>query len=211
MSRLLRNTDPQAIRLITIRTAGMKFWLRPDQLLNEVLGGIIARYQEKYEIDIFAYCVLRNHYHLVVRAPKQNLWCFEQEISREIAKRVNQLRKREGSLWARRYDDQIAVEAADALEAVLYVVCNPVSHGLVRHSRSWPGLNSLKQFLGGSDHGYYFTDFSAFHKAQAVDPTVTILDFEKKYQLQVSRLPRFLKGLMRKNLPPTCIVSSRCA
>ena len=65
---------------------------------------------------------------------------FAENINREIAKRVNNLVGRAGSLWHRRFDDQVTVELGkDELEALLYILTNPVKHGLVTHAKHWPG------------------------------------------------------------------------
>ncbi len=49
-----RNTDPSKIRLVTIRTLSAELLLRPDKELNEIVGGVIAKYQEEFDIKIFA-------------------------------------------------------------------------------------------------------------------------------------------------------------
>jgi len=113
-----------------------------------------------YGIEIFAYTFLSNHYHLLVRAPRGNLWLFAQAINREIARRINFYRKREGTVWARRYDVQIVIEEPDQLEALLYIVCNAVGHGLVRHPKHWPGLSSYHQLRTGKARRFRFKKYS---------------------------------------------------
>jgi REP element-mobilizing transposase RayT len=78
--RPIRNSDPYIYRLITIRTDEARLWMVPSNSVRELIGGIIARYQEIFKVEIFAYCVLSNHYHLLVRALKGNIDEFESEL-----------------------------------------------------------------------------------------------------------------------------------
>ncbi len=72
MTTPLRDSDPKIYRLITIRTEEARLWMVPSRNLEKVLGGIVARYQEICGVEIYAYTFLSNHYHLIVRAPKEN-------------------------------------------------------------------------------------------------------------------------------------------
>jgi putative transposase len=190
-----RNTDPRYIRHISIRTEGAMLLLLPEALVNEIVGGVLARYQEAFSVLIYAYSVLGNHIHMLARAPHGNLWAFEQAVNREAAKRINRLRNIRGHFWERRYDEQIAPEDSDALEAFLYVTCNAVSHGLVQHPMLWPGLCSYTQTLDGRPRTYRFVDYTAYGKAcrraKGKGKRVNIKDFETEHTLTLTPLPQF--------------------
>ncbi len=195
MSRPLRNTDPEKINLVTIRTENAQLLLRPDEEVNSVLGGIVAKYQEAYGIILYAYIFLGNHYHLLVKAPQGNLWRFAQALNREIAKRVNWLRKRRGHFWQRRYDAQIVLEKEDALEALLYVLSNPTHHGLVDHPKLWPGVHSYWHIIDGEDREYLFTNYTEYRKAKVsarlTGKQLSLEDFQTKHSLALTPLPQF--------------------
>ena len=202
MGRPRRNLDPKYLRLVTIRTEGAKLYMSPGRELNDTIGGIIARYQVQFGIEIFAYCVLSNHYHLLVRAPKSNLWHFQQSINREIAKRVNRIRDREGHFWSRRYSEEIVIGNPATLTALKYIVCNPVRHRLVKDPSKWPGISCLFQLLDEKDRTYYFTDYTAYRKAKATaaltGETVYLADFRIPVTLRITPLP-MLSSLTKKN------------
>ena len=195
MGRPIRNTDPKLIRLVTIRTSEARLFLTPDEELNQIVGGVLAKYREKFEIELFAYVVLGNHIHLLLRAPKGNAWLFGQNVFREVAKRVNWKLGRSGFFWGRRYDEQITVEDSDALAALLYVATNPVKHGLVQDSRDWPGLCCHQHLLDEKPRVYKFTDYTAYKKAKklakATGKKVRIADFQTPYKLLLTPLPQF--------------------
>jgi len=163
--------------------------------VNQVVGGVLAKYQECFEIVIFAYTFLSNHVHILAQAPESNLWEFEQAVNREIAKRVNRLRNTRGHFWERRYDEQIAVEEADVLEGFLYVTCNAVSHGLVEHPLLWPGLNSYEQCLDGKDRVCLFTDYTSYGKAcrrrKNKGKPIRLRDYQSEHVLHLTPLPQY--------------------
>ncbi|MBN8549505.1 MAG: hypothetical protein J0M12_09340 [Deltaproteobacteria bacterium] len=183
MTRRLRNTDPSLTHLITMRTNEAALWMVPSQSVNEIIGGILARYQELLGIIIYCYSFQSNHYHLMARAPFGNLDEFEENINREISKRMNRLRGRRGKFWAGRYHDQIVLNDSDQLSAYLYVTANPVKHGLVEHPNEWPGLSSYRQMLSGVSQTYSFTHYSK--RDSNGTPTKSF------HKLTLSPLPQF--------------------
>ena len=187
MPRPLRDKDPSRFRLITIRTQEARIWMVPTRKLEKLVGGIVARYQELLSIEIFALNFLGNHYHLLIRAPLSNTDEFEENINREIARRINWKYQREGNFWHRRYDDQKVLCEEDLREAFLYVLTNPVHHGLVKHPQEWPGLSSYRQSFSESDRTFSFHHYSAGEG----EPRVT------RHRLRISTLPE-LQGLTKR-------------
>ena len=58
------STNPEYIRLVIIRTENAKLFMVPGKKLNQIVGGVLAKYQQKYGITLYAYIFLSNHYHL---------------------------------------------------------------------------------------------------------------------------------------------------
>ncbi|MBX7144620.1 MAG: transposase [Oligoflexia bacterium] len=160
MGNPIRNTDPSLIHLITLRTEGACLWLVPSTELNQMILGVLARYQEMFGVVIHAYTFLSNHPHLLLRAPRGNLDEFMENVAREIARRANYHSGRKGKFWSRRYSDQIVLSEEGALEAFLYVTTNSTRHGLVKHCKDWPGVCSYNQCLDGQDRECVFIHYS---------------------------------------------------
>ena len=171
MARPLRDRDPENYHLVTVRTEEARIWMVPSQKVNEVIGGVLARYQELLRITIYAFCILGNHLHLLVHACDRNLDQYMENVLREIARRVNRLNDRRGHLWSRRYDDQVIMRQEDLLEAFLYVSTNAVKHGLVKDMRSWPGLSSY-QLMDDNPRQYPFVHYS--RRADSGKPAVSL-------------------------------------
>lgn len=158
--RPLRNRDPSLNRLITIRTVESRLWIPANGRTRRIIGGIIARYQEAFDIIIYAYAILGNHYHMLIQAPKQNTDEFCENVNREIARRINWIHGRKGPLWSRRYTDQAVASDDDLLEAFLYVVTNSSHHGLIKNPKDWPGLNCYQHVIDQKDREFFFTHYS---------------------------------------------------
>ena len=77
------------------------------------------------------FCVMTNHYHLVVRTPQGNLVYGMQWLQSTFANRYHKFRKVHGKLFQGRYKSLI-VEETDYLGSLLhYVHLNPVRAGMV--------------------------------------------------------------------------------
>ncbi len=195
MSRPLRDTDPSKIHLITCRVARAELLLIPVPEMNALLGGVLARYTNVHNIDLYCHNFLSNHYHLLLQGSEGAIPAFAADINREITRRVNRILGREGVLWGRRYDDQVTIEVMDTVEALIYITTNAVKHGLVSHPRLWPGVNSYRQLLGSKPKKYVFMEYSKFQAAKKAaagkGEVVHRRDFEKVYTLELKPLPIF--------------------
>ena len=175
-----RDKNPEAFRLITNRTCEGRLWISPTSNVKKTIGGIISRYQEIFDIELFAYSILGNHLHLIARAPQSNIDEFCENVNREIAKRMNWRNKREGKFWQKRYSDLPILSEDDLLEAFLYVTTNPTKHGLVANSQDWPGLISYDHCLTEKDRRFSFNHYSGERRVT-------------KHALKLSVLPAFKK------------------
>jgi len=102
-------------------------------------------------VKVHAYCVLSNHFHLVVTDVDARLPAFEQYVNSLVARAVNSSLGRWENFWAPSTYSAVALaSAADIVEKAAYVLANPVAAGLVRHGREWPGLRSEPGFVGGA-------------------------------------------------------------
>lgn len=195
MSRPLRDTDPSKIHIITCRTMCAELLLVPSSRMNQIVGGVLAKYSSVHKVNLYAAIALSNHYHFLIQGAEGVIPRFAADVNREIAHRVNRMLGRHGPIWGRRYDDQVTVEVMDSLEALLYVSTNAVRHGLVSHPRHWPGVNCYRQILGEKPQKYLFFEYSKYHSAKLAaerrGDVVHRKDFEKEYLLEFKPLPVF--------------------
>lgn len=142
--RPLRHYLPDRTYLITARCFDERFVLAPDtEEVALIVASTLALAVEKYELELFAYMVMSNHLHLVVRAPRGGLPEAMQLVLSQVARRINVLRNRRGPVFSDRYHHQTICDEEALHTAIRYVVCNPRSAGLSKSLGSWAGLSSF--------------------------------------------------------------------
>ncbi|RPH67105.1 MAG: hypothetical protein EHM78_22240 [Myxococcaceae bacterium] len=149
MPRPIRMLNAVEIFFVTVRCFQRRFLLRPSEETNEVLGGVLSRAVRLHGVELFAFSVMSNHMHLVIRAPRGNLPRFMQYLLTNISKKIGKLVGWRGSFWQRRYSAEPVLDEAALLGRVRYVLAHGVKEGLVRRCRDWPGLSCLSLMLDG--------------------------------------------------------------
>ena len=102
-----------------------------------------------------AYCLMGNHFHLVLDTPERESLRRDEVPEGQYAQWFNAVCGREGALFERRFWSRIALSEAYVLELSRYIVLNPVRAGLTRSPDEWPwssyqatvGLDGVPEFL----------------------------------------------------------------
>jgi len=143
--QILRGTT----HLVTRRTLRRKFLLRPGKVTNHVFAYLLAVAARRTGVKLHAYCVMSNHYHLVVTDPGANLPLFVQYLDSQVGRAINALFGLKQYFWdPNSYGSQPLESCQDIVDKASYVLANPVTAGLVRHARKWPGLWSSPDRIG---------------------------------------------------------------
>jgi REP element-mobilizing transposase RayT len=144
-----RQVLPGTTYLVSNRCSERRFFLRPSKLCTDVFRFVLAVAAQRYGIQLHAYCVMSNHYHLVLTDPHARLPAFQQFLDGLVGRAINALLGRRESLWGP--DSYSAVALADPdtiLDKTTYTLANPVAAGLVKRGRRWPGLWSSPDSIG---------------------------------------------------------------
>lgn len=87
---------------------------------------------------VLAYCLMGNHFHLLVRTPDANLAEGMRDLKSQYARSFNRRRGIDGSVFKARFWRQLVQEDDYLLAASVYIVQNPVRTGKVTHPGEWP-------------------------------------------------------------------------
>ena len=112
----------------------------------------LAEEAEKAGIEIWAWCLMPNHTHMVlVPSDEKGLARAMGRLHWRYAKFVNARAKRTGHLFQERFGS-VVLDGAHLIAALAYVDTNPVRARLVRRAEDWP-WSSARTHLGRGDDG----------------------------------------------------------
>lgn len=99
-----------------------------------VLGEVCKR----YNWIIHAYCLMLNHYHLLIETPDANLSKGMRQLNGVYTQKFNRTHARVGHVFQGRYKAILVEKESHLLELSRYIVLNPVRARLVRSVAGWP-------------------------------------------------------------------------
>jgi REP element-mobilizing transposase RayT len=140
------------IHFITNRCEEGRYFLLPTEIINALVLYWLARALQKFGqgIEIYAFCFLSNHFHLLCRDTEGTLAAFMGYFEGNLAKAINvELGRGPAHFWQGHYDDQIVVGEKSFWNKYVYTVTNAVKSGLVRRVEEWAGCNSFKAAVRG--------------------------------------------------------------
>jgi REP-associated tyrosine transposase len=98
---------------------------------------LLAKVVIRHDWRGWAYCLMGNHFHLVLQIPQSGLSSGMQELNTGYAIRTNKRYRRTGHLVRNRFYSKLVKEDAHLLELCRYVVLNPVRAGLCGSPAEW--------------------------------------------------------------------------
>ena len=146
MSRPLRLEYPGAVYHLTSRgNARQEIFLDDTdrQLFLSTLSHVISRYGWLCH----AYCLMDNHYHLLIETPKPNLSSGMRQLNGVYTQTFNRSHRRVGHIFQGRYKAILVEKEAHLLELCRYVVLNPLRVKSKRKVADW-GWSSYRSTAG---------------------------------------------------------------
>jgi REP element-mobilizing transposase RayT len=144
-----RQVLPGTTYLVTRRCLRRACYLRPDAITNAIIRYLLAVGARRHHIQLHAFTVMSNHYHLVLTDPEARLPAFMRFLDSLIARAVNATHGHWETIWSSEQFNAVALQGPDdVVDRIAYTLANPVEAGLVRHGRLWPGLWSAPERMG---------------------------------------------------------------
>lgn len=140
MSRPLRLEFEGAVYHVTSRGNERSAIFRDDRDRDRFLS-ILGRVVGDQFWRLHAYCVMGNHYHLLLETPRGNLSSGMQRLNGRYTQWFNFRHRRSGHLFQGRYKAILVERDPHLLELCRYVVLNPVRAGIVESAGGWPWSN----------------------------------------------------------------------
>jgi REP element-mobilizing transposase RayT len=137
MGRPLRIEYPGAVYHVTSRGDRQEPIFRgadDRQLLLHIVDHAMGR----LDAEMFAFCLMGNHYHFVLRTRQANLSRLMRHINGEYTRAFNRRHDLVGHVFQGRFHAVIVDSDAYLLAACRYVELNPLRAGLVASVEKWP-------------------------------------------------------------------------
>lgn len=137
MARPLRIEYPGAFYHVTSR-GNHRQDIFVDGEDRERFLGILAHTARRYNWLCHAYCLMDNHYHLVIETPEGNLARGMRQVGAVYTQAYNRRHNKSGHLFQGRYKAILVEQESHLLEVVRYVVLNPVRASAAPLPEEWP-------------------------------------------------------------------------
>ena len=136
MARSLRIEYENALYHVTAHSIDESVLFR-DAADRVAFLNLLARVCDHYGVSCLAWCLMTNHYHLVLQTENPNLGRAMQYLNSHFAQASNRRHARRGPVFLRRYHPSIIESESYLLQAIRYVLLNPVKAGIVRSPGEW--------------------------------------------------------------------------
>ncbi|MFH1150315.1 MAG: transposase [Actinomycetota bacterium] len=98
---------------------------------------ILCQVTAEYRWLVLAYCLMGNHYHMLLETPEPNLADGMLKLNGAYGKWFNYVHERVGHVMQGRYRSRLVVEEGHFIWLTRYIVLNPVRSGFVDRPEQW--------------------------------------------------------------------------
>jgi putative transposase len=171
---------------------------------------------EKYHIQIHAYCLMSNHYHLMVHTPLPNLQRAMRHLGSVYTQRFNRVHTRDGPLFRGRYKSKLVESETYLTRLSRYIHLNPVvakmallpeeyewsSYGAymkLSKKPKWLYCDEILLYFGSKIKEQRMTNYHAFTK-EGVDDDLLEKISSKKTQFILGS-DKFIKSIAKRITP----------
>jgi REP element-mobilizing transposase RayT len=137
MARQWRIEYPDALYHVLSRGNGRQDIFLSDQDRHTFVE-LLQEVYERYSVDICAYVLMRNHYHLLLRTPEANLSRAMQWFGTTFTRRFHMHNRTSGHLFQGRFKCILVENDAYLLQLSCYIHRNPLRAGIIDRLADYP-------------------------------------------------------------------------
>lgn len=112
----------------------------------EYFEELMCFYAKSYGITLHNYCLMSNHYHLLIEIEQENLSKFMRQLNMNYAIYFNKKNKRVGHLWQGRFKSWYVTDEGYLYTLMYYIEQNPLKANMVKSLEAYP-YSSYHYFL----------------------------------------------------------------
>jgi len=120
---------------------------------------LLRESSELWRVHVAAYCLMANHYHLLVQTPEGNLSRFMRHVNGLYTQRYNRKHRCDGPLFRGRYQAILVEGDRYLLGLVRYIHRNPIQAGLVKTLSDYAWSSHPGYISGARKWNWLYKDF----------------------------------------------------
>ena len=230
MSRPLRIEYEGAWYHVMNRGAGRRAIFRTDSH-RQIFLDLLADLSDRFNIETHAYCLMGNHYHLLLHTPLGNLSRGMRHLDGVYTQRLNRLTKSDGSLFRGRYKSIVVDADAYLLQLSRYIHRNPQEARMVGQLGDyqwssyrayvgkckppvWLQQDATFSTLGGKhkryrrfvEEGDADTELKDFYTGKSTSPILGDKQFKERILLKHGAVAAESRSALKKVMQPPTLV-----
>lgn len=188
MARSVRRQCESNIYHVISRGTGRQIIFEDDDD-REMFLRLLEKSTADYSVQVLAWCLMGNHFHLLLRAPLGDISACMKALCGRYAQLFNAVHGRVGHLFQERFKSEPVEDEPYLAVVVSYIHFNPEKAGLCRFDRyPW---SSYAEYLGGGrargicatefvlDYFGGVEEFERFHAVHAVEAQCMDVDLPR--------------------------------
>ena len=213
MARPLRIEYPNAFYHVMSRGLNRQaIYLKNDDC--EIFLDTLKETCRLFGIRTLSYCLMPNHYHLLLTTPQANLSRAMRHLNGVYTQRFNRLHKKDGPLFRGRYKAILVQEDEYLTHLIRYIHLNPTQANLAKDPKTYPWSSHMRYLKAGDQKPWLYVklglSFFSGRRNEAIraygqfiregiDPK-THQFYSGKNQASIFGDPDFLKRIREKHL-----------
>jgi len=155
-------------------------------------------YARQFDVEIHAYVLMGNHFHVLLKTREANLCRFMHDMLTTFVRRYNQLHERVGHVFQGRYKAVVVDQQAYGMELLRYIHLNPARSKRLGNASLLQRLRALRDYPWSSYRAYAGLERCPW----PVHTAALLAQFGSTLTEQRARCTRFIKeGLLVENDP----------
>ncbi len=159
-----------------------------DDTDKEAFLDLLTRVNKKYNLICHAYCLMNNHYHLVIETPDGNLSAAMRQLNGVYTGTFNRRHQRSGHVFQGRYKAILVQKESYLLEVIRYVALNPIRAKIAKLPRDYAWSSYTATVGLANAHPCLFVDW-------------VLAQFDERKKSAQERYSRFVSEGLDKTLP----------
>ena len=176
----------------------------------------IKKAKEKSEFAIYAYCLMTNHIHILLKSETEEIGNIIRRITVGYAQYHNIQNGRTGHLFQNRFKSEVVDSDEYFLTVLRYIHQNPTKAGIVKNMKNYK-WSSYNEYINNKktaiiETGFalsYFKDFKEFTKYMEEKNVDTCLEDEQKKRWIDEELREFISSFLDKSRLSELDIKSR--